>query len=173
VKQEKQIFLDEIEQQLKSSEAFIVTGYEKLSAPAVYAFRRKLEKLGGTYEVVRKRMFMKAAARLGLEFDTQELPGHIGIVLGMEDSIEAAKAVVEFNKGLEADSFTLLAGFVDGQKTSKQDMSKLAALPNKQQMRAQLLALLQAPMANVVGIMDTMLSGIVRCVDGRMQNEQN
>ena len=168
MKREKQLLLDEMEEQIKQSGPFIVTNYEKLSAPKVYEFRREVESLGGYYEVVRKRMFMLAAKRLGIEFDSAALPGHVGLVLGAKDPIEAAKIVQKFNKK-EGDVFTFLGGYVEGQKTSKEDVQKLASLPSKEQLQSQILALMEAPMSNLVGIMDSLLAGVVRCVEGKLQ----
>ncbi len=121
MKREKQLLLDEMEEQIKQSGPFIVTNYEKLSAPMVYNFRREVEAVGGYYEVVRKRMFMLAVKRLGIEFDSAALPGHVGLVLGAKDPIEAAKLVQKFNKK-EGEFFTFLGGYVVGKKTSKEDV---------------------------------------------------
>lgn len=170
MKREKQLLLDEMEEQMKQSGPFIVTNYEKLSAPAVYQFRREVEAVGGYYEVVRKRMFILAAQRLGIEFDSASLPGHVGLVLGAKDPIEAAKVVQKFNKK-EGEFFTFLGGFVEGQKTSREDVQKLASLPSREQLQAQILALFEAPMSNVVGIMDSVLASVVRCVEGKIQKE--
>jgi len=170
VKREKQLLLDEMEEQIKQSGPFIVTNYEKLSAPMVYNFRREVEAVGGYYEVVRKRMFMLAVKRLGIEFDSAALPGHVGLVLGAKDPIEAAKLVQKFNKK-EGEFFTFLGGYVEGQKTSKEDVQKLATLPSKEQLQSQILALMEAPMSNLVGIMDSLLASVVRCVEGKIQSE--
>lgn len=170
MKREKEIFLDEIREQIDRSQSFIIANYDRLSAEQAYQFRREVQKTGGYFEVVRKRMFVQAANRLGMDFDIAHLPGHIGLVLGSEDAIQAAKTVLDFNKK-EGDLFQLLGGYVDGQRASKEEVEQLARLPGKDQMRAQLLSLFTAPMSGIVGLFDSLVSSVVRCVDQRCRKE--
>lgn len=170
MKREKQILLDEMRDQIQQSGSFIIAQYQNLSGARAYQFRRELEKVGGYFEVVRKRMLIEAIRTIGIEFDPEQLPGHVGLVLGAKDPLEATKLVVQFSKDNEQ-AFQLVAGFVDGQKALREDVQKLATLPGKDQMRAELLGLLCAPLSGVVGAMDSLLSGVVYCVDSRAKEQ--
>jgi len=169
VKREKELFLAEMQEQIQQSDSFIIANYEKMTANQAYQFRREIEKAGGFFEVVRKRMLLRALKDMGIEFNAEQLPGHVGIIVGAQDPIAATQVVLKFNKQ-EGDFYTLLGGFVDNQKLSKEDVNVLAKLPGKDQMRAQLLSVLTAPMSNCVGIIDSLLSSLPRCVDARAQN---
>jgi large subunit ribosomal protein L10 len=170
VKREKKIFLEEIRQQVGNSESFLIANYERLSAEQSHQFRQRLREVGGYFEVVRKRLFVKAAEDLGISFDVSDFPGHVGLVLGMDDTIQAAKVVKDFNKG-KGEPLRFLGGYVDGERVSKADVERLSTLPGKDQMRAQLLSLLVGPMTQFVGVCDSLLSSVVRCVDQRCQKE--
>ena len=166
MKREKQLLLDEMKGQLQQSGAFIVAEYQKLNGERAYAFRRELAKVGGYFEVVRKRMLLEAARQVGIEFEEDQLPGHVGLILGAPDPIEATRVVLKFSENNE-EAFRLLAGYVEGQKASRDDVQKLATLPGKDQMRAELLGLFCAPASGVLGTMETLLSGVLYCVDCR------
>jgi large subunit ribosomal protein L10 len=168
VKQEKQILLEEMKEQLKKSGSFVITQYSNLTGGKAYEFRRALAKTGGYFEVVRKRMFVEAASQMGLELNSEELPGHIGVVLGANDALEATKVVLEFSTK-NGDMFTLMGGFVDGQIASKHDVQRLATLPGKEQMRAELLGLFVAPMTGVLGTMEAVMSDVVSCIDSKVK----
>ena len=171
MKREKQLLLEEMKGQIEQSGTFIITQYQKLTGDKAYAFRRELEKVGGYFEVVRKRMLLQATHQMGIEFDGDQLPGHIGLVLGAKDPLEATKIVMKFSEDNE-ESFQLVGGYVDGQKTSAEDVRKLATLPGKEQMRAELLGLFCAPASGVLGAMESLLSGVLYCVDSRAREQK-
>ena len=157
--------------QIEQSGTFIITQYQKLTGDKAYAFRRELEKVGGYFEVVRKRMLLQATHQMGIEFDVDQLPGHIGLVLGAKDPLEATKIVMKFSQDNE-EAFQLVGGYLDGQKTSADDVKKLATLPGKEQMRAELLGLFCAPASGVLGAMESLLSGVLYCVDSRAREQK-
>lgn len=164
MKREKQLLLDEMKEQMQRSGSFIIAQYQHMTGIRAHEFRRELAKIGGYFEVVRKRMFIEAAHHLGIEFSLDALGGHVGLVLGVKDPIEATKVVLQFSENNEK-AMQLAGGFVEGQTSSTKDVQWLATLPGKDQMRAEFLGLLEAPASGLLGTMDAVLSGVVRCVD--------
>ena len=157
--------------QIRQSGSFIVAQYQNMTGARAYEFRRELAKVGGYFEVVRKRMLLEAVRAVGIEFEASQLPGHIGLVLGARDPLEATKIVMKFSESNE-DSLQLVAGFVDGQKALKDDVQKLATLPGKDQLRAEFLGMLCAPASGMLGAMEALLSGVVHCVQSKATEGQ-
>ncbi len=166
MKHEKQLLLDDMQGQIKKSGTFIIARYQGLKSARAYEFRRELNKKGAYFEVVRKRMLIQASKNLGLEFNPELLPGHIGLILGAADPLETTKTVVKFSEENE-NAFELLGAFIDGQKISGEDVRRLATLPGKDQMRAELLGLLTAPAAQLLTVFEALLSGVVHCIDSK------
>ena len=166
MKREKQLLLEEMKEQIQQSGSFIVAQYEHLTATRAYAFRREIAKVGGYFEVVRKRMLLEAVRRVGIEFDPSQLTGHVGVVLGAKDPLEATKIVMKFSAAND-NAFQLICGFIDGQKASKEDVQRYATLPGKDQMRSELLGLFCTPASGVLGVMEALLAGVVHCVNSR------
>lgn len=168
---EKQILLDEIKDKIEDSEAFIITSYQGLSALSAYDFRNRVAKAGGDFEVVRKRVFMKAAESLGIEIDYELLAGHIGVVFAKGDVVEAAKTVVGYDKE-NKDALKVLGGHSENQLLSAQQVITLSSLPDKNTMRAQLLGLLEAPMSQTLATMEALLTSTIHCLDNKVKQEQ-
>ena len=166
MKREKQLLLEEMKQQIQQSGSFIIAQYQNLTGESAHEFRRELAKVGGYFEVVRKRMLLEAVRHVGIEFDSEQLPGHIGVILGAEDPLAATKVVMKFSDE-NMNAFSLVAGYVEGQKASREDVQRLATLPSKDQMRAELLGLLCAPASGVLGVMEAVMSGVVHCINCR------
>ena len=56
---DKQLLLDEIKDQIEKSGSFITLQYTKVPANTANNFRREIAKVGGSFEVVKKRLFIK------------------------------------------------------------------------------------------------------------------
>ena len=171
MKREKQLLLYEIQGQISRSSSFIVTQYEKLTANKASEFRREVAKAGASMEVVRKRVFVKAAQNAGIDFNVDGIKGHIALVFTSSDAIEATKAILKYSDDNDK-VFTLAGGFVDGQTVNSEDMKKLAQLPGKDQMRSQLLGLFEAPMSQTLAVMEALLTSVMHCMDNRAEKEK-
>ncbi len=66
---EKQLLLDEIKDKIAGSKAIVLASYKQLEPNAAAAFRTNLAKTGGSLEVVKKRVLMKAAQAAGVAID--------------------------------------------------------------------------------------------------------
>ena len=167
---DKQLLLDEIKDQIEKSGSFITLQYTKVPANTANNFRREIAKVGGSFEVVKKRLFIKVLDTMGLKCDVSSLPGHVGLVFAPQDAIETTKAIVSFSKSNE-NSFALIGGRVDGQLIDAKDVERLSKLPAKDQMRAELLGLFEAPMAQTLSVMDALVSSVVYCLANKVDQQ--
>lgn len=172
MKQEKQLLLDEIKDQIAGSRSFVITEYQKLSAAKACEFRREMAKLGANFEVVRKRLFLKAAQTADIIIDANTISGHIGIVFLQNDPIEAAKAILRYSNDNEK-VFVLKGARVEGKLINDAEVAELSTLPGKEQMRAQFLGLLEAPMAQTLSVIEQILSSVVYCLDNKAAEEKS
>jgi large subunit ribosomal protein L10 len=144
----------------------VITSYERLGAVEASAFRGLLCQAGGEMEVVRKRVFMKAAESAGVNISQEDLKGHIGIVFAKGDPVETAKAVCAFSKE-KGEVFQVLGGHFDGKKISPADVETLSKLPDLPGMRAQVLGRLEAPMSQTLSVMEALLTSVLHCMENR------
>lgn len=166
MRKEKQLLLDEVKGQLSQYSSFVVMHYMKLSANKANSFRRDVAKLGGTVEVMRKRILVKAAESVGVNLDLKSLPGHIGMVYVANEPIEMAKFVIQFGNE-NGKAVQVVGGRIDGQLYNAVEVEALSKLPGKDEMRAQLLSVFEAPMAETLAVMDALLSSVVYCLDNK------
>ncbi len=171
MRQEKQLLLDEIKEQIDRSGSFIVMSYKGLTANLANDFRREVAKLGGNIEVVRKRVLCKAAESAGVKLDIEALTGHIGLVFSGENTLDLTKTVIKFGKD-NNDSISVIGGRMDGQLYNADQMQKLSELPSKDEMRAQFLSVLEAPLSHTLGTMDALLLSVVYCLDNKCKQQE-
>lgn len=171
MRQEKQLHLDAIKEQIDQYGSFLIMSYLGLTANAAHKLRREVAKCGGAVEVLPKRMLTIAAKEAGVELNTDDLPGHIGVVFAGEDPVETTKVVFEFRKSYQ-DNIQFVGGHIDGSVLDGGQVEKLSQLPGKQQMRADFLAVLQAPLVQTVSTMNALLTSVLFALDNKSKKSE-
>lgn len=171
MRKEKQYLLDDLKSKIEASKAFIVTRYKAMSANDMSNFRQSITDIDCDFEVVSKRVFIKAAEEHGIEFKKEQLQGHIGIVIADENYINAAKEVTKYSKS--AENIEILAGYIEGRLYDDASVIKLSELPNLDEMRSIFIGTLEAPMSQTLGTFEALLTSIVYCLDNKAKQEGN
>lgn len=164
MREEKQLLLDEIKEKIEESCGFVALNYRNFTAARVRGFRDQMSELGGDFEVVRKRVFIKAAASVGVHFDVKALNGHVGVLFAQKDATQLVKGAVKFGESNE-NALTLLGGHIEGEVCTAADVEAIAKLPGIREMRAQILALFEAPMAQTAQILQAVLTAVPYCLE--------
>lgn len=168
---EKQLLLNEIKEKIDASTALIVARYEKLPPNGAWELRDRLAKKGGMFEVVRKRVFLKAAQQAGLQIDEGWLTGHVGVLfVGQADAMDSTKELVKFSEE-NSQTLELLCGQIEGKIMPGAEVHALSKLPGINEMRAQFLALLVSPMAHTLSVVEAALAGPLSVVEQKSQTE--
>ena len=154
MRDEKQLLLNEIKEKIDGSSALIIARYEKLPPNGSWNLRERLGKAGCQFEIVRKRVFLKAAEMSGIKIDEEILKGHIGVAfISQSDAMPAAKVLFKFSEE-NAQTLEVLCGQIEGKFVPGQEVEYLSKLPSLDEMRAQLLALFVSPMSQTLAVFD-------------------
>ncbi len=165
---EKQLLLDEIKEKIDQSKSMVLASYQQLSPNMTAGFRDTLRKQGGCLEVVRKRVLIKAAQAAGISLDSDTLEGHIAVIFAEGDPVSTAKMIFQFSKENE-DVLKVLGGRFEGQLCSGKDVEIISQMPGKDEMRAQFLGLLEAPMSQTLAVVEALLSTVMHCLENKAQ----
>lgn len=65
---EKSLLLQEIQDMIANSQSLVIAKYRKMDPNLSSDFRMNLAKTGGSFEIVKKRMLIKAAQQAGFSF---------------------------------------------------------------------------------------------------------
>lgn len=166
MRKEKHFLLDEVKEQIEQDGSFLVMRYAKLSANKIAELRREVKKLGGNVEVMRKRILQRASHEAGIDLENMDLAGHIGLIYNGHDPLETTKFVYNFSQQNEK-AIEVVGGRFDGRLYHAADVAMLSKLPSKDEMRAQFLGLLEAPMAQNLAVMEAILTSVVYCLDNK------
>ncbi|MBI3236117.1 MAG: 50S ribosomal protein L10 [Chlamydiales bacterium] len=169
---EKQFLLDEIQEKISKAQALVIASYNKLAPNAAAGFRSNLSKVGGSLEVVRKRILIKAAAACGIQLDQDALKGHVAVFFADQDPVQTTKAIFQFCTENE-NTLKVLCGQFEKAMCSAQDVEQISKLPGKDEMRAQLLGTLEAPMSQTLATFEALMTSVIYCLDNKSQESNS
>ena len=168
--EEKQLLLDEIKDSLKPEAGFILTSYVGIKANEFADFREDIATAGGNFLVIKKRVFQKAALDLGLEYEIGELEGHVGLVYSEDTFLATTKALYKYKKS-SADKVKILGGHFEGRKCTPEEFEQVSKLPTLDEMRAQFVGLIAAPMTQTLGVLQALLASVCYCLENKANKE--
>ncbi len=159
---EKEAFVSDFQEKLRVSPVFYLTDFSGLNVQAMTRLRRRLKASGADYVVVKNRLALRALETLDYEVPglAEHLTGPTGVVMGSAEAVEAAKVLSEFAKE-NADRPVFKVGVVEQKVVVAAQFDRLAKLPPRAQLLAQLAGALQAPMAALAGVLAAKLQETV------------
>lgn len=160
---EKKLLMNDLVGRLETHPSFVVANYQGMSAQTAVQFRRELREVHGEFEVVRKRLFIKALEGMNARVKTSDLQGHIGVIFALKDPLDVLKRAFEFSKS-HVSSVKFPASRFEGEILLSDQTEALSKLPGKNEMRSQLLALMIAPAAQTLGAINALLCSVPRCL---------
>src|SRR5258706_10837763 len=149
---EKEAELQQLETAFKGSDSAILVDYKGLNVPQVTELRRQLRTAKASYRVVKNTLARRALK--GTSFDVLEkfFEGTTAVAYTKNDPVALAKTLTLFLK--TAPALTIKAAVVQGRAVKPAEVNELAALPGKPELFAKLLFVLQAPMVQIVSVLN-------------------
>ena len=150
------IMLEELETDLRAMGSCVVVSFDKLDVARDEEVRTKLREAGLRLRVVKNRLFLRACREAKQPEMAELMDGPTAVIFGYEDVTAPVRAASEYMRTAKND-FALRMGVMTGQLLSAADLKGLAALPPRELLAGQLARALQAPVANLAGLLDKLL----------------
>lgn len=149
----KQALADSVKERFDKMTSVVFLDYQGLNVEEVTKLRVEFRKAGVEYKVLKNTLVRHAIKdKPWADKLKGELRGMTGFAWSYEDPSAAAKVVKTFRKDVE--KLKVKGGLVDGQILPAAAVeSQLATMPGKDELRAQLLATLQAPLTQFVQLL--------------------
>jgi len=150
---EKEQIVNDLSEKLKSAQSLYYTDFTGLNVKRMTDLRRRLKRAGVDYVVIKNTLALRAVNESGLI--GEPLKGPTGLAVS-KDPVAAARILTEFAKENE-ERPAMKGGMLQGKAIDNAQVKRLAGLPSRDQMLADLGAGLQSPMAAFVGALNGLL----------------
>jgi large subunit ribosomal protein L10 len=152
----------ELTEEARSSTAMIVSEYRGLKVSELGEIRKNLRKQNVTYHVVKNRLMKIAATEAGNDTVNALLTGPTAIAFIKGDEGASTKAVLDAFRPYRLIKVT--GGVVGDQVVSTEGVVRLAQLPSRDVLLAQVAGAIAAPMSTMAGLFDAPLRDVAGLV---------
>ncbi len=146
--EQKQALVAELTEKLRHANAVYLTDFVGLNVKAMTALRATVRREGGEYLVVKNTLAERALDGLEMPDVAEFFRGPTGLVIAPTDPVAPARALSDFARDHD-NRPVVKAGIVDRRAIGAADVERLARLPSRDQLLAQLAGAMQAPMAQL------------------------
>jgi len=158
----RQLMVDEYKKRIQSSQYILFTNFKGINAIAMNDIRTKLRKISSEMTVVRNNLLRRALHELQLQEILDCIQGEVGIVYGAGDPIQVAKQLKDLSK--EHEGLKLRAGYLEGKVFDEKGMLRIADLPSRDALYAQVVGLIKSPISNLVYILKANINALVNAL---------
>jgi large subunit ribosomal protein L10 len=156
---EKQEQITTLNGVFKNAAAVVVAHYAGLTVAQMSTLRRQMKAKGAGVKVAKNRLAKKALEGTDSAHVASLLKGPT-VIAYSGDPVSAPKVAVDFAKGNE--KFVILGGAMGKTALNVDAVKALAALPSLDELRAQIIGLLNAPATKVARVINAPATKLAR-----------
>ena len=149
---DKEAEFQQLEAAFKGSDSAVLVDYKGMNVPQVTELRRQLRTAKAKYKVVKNTIARRALKGSSFEALEKYFEGTTAVAYTETDPVALAKTLTTFAK--TAPTLKIKAAVVQGRAIKTAEVTELASLPGKPELYAKLLFVLQAPMVQIVSVLN-------------------
>lgn len=159
----------------QKAQVSLCVDYRGLNVDQMTKFRKELRKAGATAKVVKNTLTLKAIEKVFVGRKEEEVvkykslfKGPSLLIISEVDPVAPAKVVAKAAKDYQA--LQVKGAWVDGTFLDINGVEELSKMPGKQEVLAQLLALINTPATQLLRLMNTPSTQMLTVLDGHRKN---
>ena len=146
VLEEKKAIVAALTERLQNSVTGVLVSYKGISVADDTALRKELREAGVQYTVVKNTLLSRACEEANLTGLQGTLEGTTALATSDDDYAAAARILNNYAK--KSKTFELKGGYLDGEVVDMATIEKIAKLPTREVLLANVLGAFQAPIAS-------------------------
>jgi len=170
---EKEQAVSQLKTDFSAFKLAVLTDYRGLTVKELKELRRTLAEEGISYRVSKNTLLRIATAETPAlkDLDPATFTGPMALAIGASDEVAPARVIFQYAKSHEA---LEIVGAItpDGQLLTPAEVKALAQMPSRDQLRAQVVGTIAAPLTGFVGVMGAQVRSIVNVINAISKIEE-
>lgn len=167
-REDKAQLIQEYSDKLGRSQVAIWSQFGGVSVAQMTQLRRQAQSAGSEVVVVKNSLIRKALEAGGLPYDAEMMAGPRIVTFVYNDVAQGTKVLTEFSR-VSQERVRIVGGIVGGRLADAQQVASLTDLPSREVLLARVLGGVQAPISGLVGVLSSVLRGLINVVNARVQ----
>ena len=151
LRSEKKQFVHDLENVCRDSAGIFVVHYRGMTVFEISKLKKSLKTKQVNFKVVKNTLVKIAAKNVGKEELVSMFSGPVAIVYS-SDVVSAAKLLDDFAKTNK--KIKIVGGSVNGKFVGLEEVGEIAKLPSFDEIRAKLIAIIQAPATKIARVLN-------------------
>lgn len=151
----KETFITDMNGRLKKAKGTFLVEYQGLNMESMDKIRGELHKIDVEFQVVKNRLLKLASQDTDNKAIESHFVGPCAIAISYGDVVSPAKALVDLAKDIK--TLGIKAGQISGKAIDANDIKRLAGLPSREQLIAQVLSAMQAVPTSMVRVLNAII----------------
>jgi large subunit ribosomal protein L10 len=170
----KELFVAEMNSRLKKAQATFLVDYQGIDVESMNKIRGEIRKIGAEFQVVKNRLLKLASRESDSESLYEQFVGPCALVISYDDIVAPAKVLVDLSRDIK--NLKLKTGQISGRLMDSEAIKRLAQLPGRDQLIAQVLSTMQAVPTSLVralnGVMVNLIN-VLKAIETNKGKEQH
>ena len=167
---QKEETIERLRARLDGARCLYVTDFTGLDVASMTELRARLTDARVEYLVVKNTLARRALSEGPFAALAEHMTGPNAFAVSRDDVVTAAKILTDFAK--ERERPRIKGGVIEGQVISLEEIRRIASLPPREQLLAEIVGHARAPIAGLVFVLHGLLAKFVRTVEAvRVQRE--
>lgn len=170
VQQYKVEALNKTKELLSGYNDLIFSDFRGLNVEQISELRSKLREINAYYKVIKNSYLRRATKEMEMPDLSEIFIGPTAVTLVNNDPGSAAKVLFNFTKDT---TLKIKGALVEGQVFSESDVQALSKLPTRDQLYAQLMGTINAPLTNLMYALNGVILKFIRTLQAVADNKKN
>ncbi|MFC1787846.1 50S ribosomal protein L10 [Patescibacteria group bacterium] len=158
-REQKEQIVKELTDKLGRTKSVVFTSISGYTMNDADSLREQGRTQGVELGITKKSLLVRALKDQGIEMNKNQFEGSVLSSFGYDDEVSPAKIISDFIK--QRETMEILGGVLEGVFVDADSIKRLAKLPSKQQLLAQVVGTINAPVSGFVNVLAGNLRGLV------------
>lgn len=164
--------VEELTDLLEKAQGLYLADFTGLNVKDVNELRSNFRGQNAVYRVYKNSLLEHACKKAGFEDLIPHLEGPTALALSFDDPVTPVRLIADFVKGKDTETPVIKAGLLEKNYVDAKTIKSLRNIPPREVLIAQILATMQAPVANFVIILNEIVRSFLAVLHAVSEKKQ-